>query len=697
MMTTNWTAVLSTICLLGASQVAAAVMWEAYPGIRSPGQIGIVIGDFDGDGAIETAVSGSVTPDPAYQSRLLAIVASSGPGNYAISAMSVLTEPLIGTMVRAPREGTADRLVSIVRGFAEEQVVILGGVPLRVLRTMEAPMVRRIYTVVDVDADGRQEIIASTEERFDGYPVILDYATGAIEWVGANETNSVATAQLDDDPALEVILGGTPGRIVDGATRSSEWVYPGGFLGTILVGRFSSDPGVRTFAAASGRVQVFRSQPYSPMWEFTTYGGTASLANPTFDGLDQIAIGSKDHLSIHDPRTGSTSVDIYGTSPQRMVFGDIDGDTHAEVIYNESYPSDGNVVRVVDLATQSEEYVQRDGFGPYSALVRGDIAGGGTDEIAHVAKTKGWGQAQLEIHVLDAASGALVRRHTVFEGGANYGLAMAQLDADPQMELIVAGTDSYNGAVVAIDGSTFVDQWRVSGNDSAIANYRVDALAMIDQNEDGIRDVVAAAMYGGTRIFVFDGRNGNVLWQSVSLDASENGFDPAQVAAFHLQAGTSQALLTLDDGIYVFDLASGLLAQTMKIGSNVVGLWQWGDYAGCRFATLDESSTITVYRCAGLEKVGAYPAPPDTTFFRPIYDGAPRFLVASGSRLYVSKADGTSFPVSRELGQQIGADNYGVLRPGSDAEHFDLVIGSNYMVTRMPVSALGVVFANGFD
>jgi hypothetical protein len=99
-----------------------------------------------------------------------------------------------------------------------------------------------------------------------------------------------------------------------------------------------------------------------------------------------------------------------------------------------------------------------------------------------------------------------------------------------------------------------------------------------------------------------------------------------------------------------------------------------------------------------MEVAGTYPVPPDTTFFRPIYnDDGPRFLVASGSRLYVSDADGISFPVSGNLGHQIGAGNLGVLRPGSDADHFDLVIGSDYMVTRITVSTLDVVFANGFE
>jgi hypothetical protein len=271
-------------------------------------------------------------------------------------------------------------------------------------------------------------------------------------------------------------------------------------------------------------------------------------------------------------------------------------------------------------------------------------------------------------------------------------IAIEQMDSDPQLEFIVAGADFYAGVVAVVDAVSLEDQWRVAPYGNWPIPYPVASISTIDVNVDGIPDIVLAT--DAVRLMALDGRNGAVLWESVTL----NGDTPPSIATFHDLTGTPNALLTRGKGIYVFNLQTHLLASTFKRSADITGLWQWGDHVGCRFAILDEDSMLTVYRCPGMEVAGTYSVPPDTTFFRPIYnDNGPRFLVARGSRLYVSDGEGTSLSVSGDLGNQVGAGNRGVLRPGSDADHFDLVIGSDYMVTRVTISTLDVVFKNGFE
>jgi hypothetical protein len=686
---------------------ATAAEWESYPGFFGPGHAGIAIGDYDGDGKSEAVVTG-FTRDSYYfgGTQLLAVLSGDTPASLRVRSMSMLSAELIGPLVAAPREGQADRLVAVTSDGSYGRILVLGDIPVRVLRTIEAPLIGRVTSIADVDADGKPDIVALSNAGFsEGYPVVLDYETGAIKWTGSNLVSDIGVAELDGDAAGELIMAGTPGRIVDGVTHAVEWSYPSGFPGKILVGRFDVDPGVAGFAVAihwSG-IQVFRSQPYSPVSEFAQFEiGAASVARLNPGGPDQIAIGEGQwgNVSVWDPRSGQAIVSLpnpeHGVSA--IAVGDIDADGHAELVYGAGLTSSGgDLLRAVDIQSQLDDYVQIDEIGPYAALVRGDLAGTGADQVAYLTVSSDSSYSGSNLRILDATNGTKMGERLNILGNpwANNAvpqILIAQMDSDPQKELIVGGSDYYAGVVAVVDGLSLEDQWRVADYGDWPIPDPVVAMGAIDANLDGVPDVVIAT--AAVRLMVLDGRNGAILWESVTL----NGDTPPSIATFHDMAGAPNALLTIGTGIYVFNLQNHLLASSIKTSANVTGLLQWGDYTGCRFAILDEDSMVTVYRCPGMEVAGTYPVPPDTTFFRPIYnDDGPRFLVASGSRLYVSDADGISFPVSGNLGHQIGAGNLGVLRPGSDADHFDLVIGSDYMVTRITVSTLDVVFANGFE
>ena len=71
--------------------------------------------------------------------------------------------------------------------------------------------------------------------------VAYSLTSGAQLWsapVGTSYYASLHVAQLDADPALEIVLSGMPGTIVDGATRATEWAYKDGFAQLLEHGRF---------------------------------------------------------------------------------------------------------------------------------------------------------------------------------------------------------------------------------------------------------------------------------------------------------------------------------------------------------------------------------------------------------------------------------------------------------------------------
>ncbi|NCT68516.1 MAG: hypothetical protein GXC76_12880 [Rhodanobacteraceae bacterium] len=688
----------AALILAAALQAGAATAWEDYPGFQGAGHAGIAIGDFDGSGKLVAAVTGNTDVYySSFSSQLLAVLGTDVTGQLGVRTISMLPTRLVGPLVPAPREGQADRLAAVVGEGAASQILILGGVPLRVVRTIEAPFVRKVTAIVDVDADGRLDVVAmaGTSSWSDSYPAILDYETGAVQWLGSQTVTDIGVAQLDGDAALELILAGTPGRIVDGATHAVEWTYPSGFVGRILVGRFNADPNVPGFAVAvayASSVQVFRGQPYSPVSEFATNGnGFAGVVRLSPGGADQIATSGYG-VAIYDPRNGQRllSVGYPDNDVAALAVGDIDGDARAEVVYGSR-----NGLRAIDLTTQADDYSQNRETGPHTAIAPGDLAGNGSEQLAYLtpSSSSGSGSGSSVLRVLDAASGKRLRTRSDVFSSWTYEpphIAVAQLDGDAQQEIILAGSGSWAGEVAVLDGLSLQDQWRVGGYNSVFGNGTISSLAAIDVNGDGIPDVVVAT--SGGKVVVLDGRNGAVLWQSVTL----NGNTPPSLAALRLAAGGPGVAVARGAGLYVFDLASHLLVATTKTAAGVVGLWQWGEGAACRLAALDQAAVVTLHRCDTLALEGQRLLPTGSAFFRPLDASATRLIAASGPYLYEVAADGTAIPISTALGNQLGIGNKGLVRAGPDPQHVDVIIGSDYMIARK-VLGFDALFANGFD
>ncbi|NCT68515.1 MAG: PQQ-binding-like beta-propeller repeat protein [Rhodanobacteraceae bacterium] len=689
--------VLAGLSLMAMLYATAATAWEDYPGFQGPGHAGIAIGDFDGNGKLEAAVTGNAVYEYSGSSELIGTLAADGSGKLDMRSMTMLPTTLAGGLVLAPREGSADRLAAVASEGT--QILIFGGVPLRVLRVIEAPFVRQVYAITDVDGDGNPDIVATANATAWGseqFPVVLDYASGAIKWMGAEPVSSIGVLQIEGAATKKLILGGTPGRVIDGASHAVEWTYAAGFGNRIVVGRFAANPSVATFASTSRwteRVQVFRAQPYSRLAEFPVIEvGAVATMQLTPGGGDQIAVGGLQApgVVVYDPRTGQPALTVSRpeSGVDAIAVGDLDGDGRMELVYGSGLFSSGkDVLRAVDLGTRGDDYTRDDEIGPHTAVARGDIAGGGSDQVVYLTRASDSGYGGSNVHVLDATSGKRLRsrRDALYFSWTSGppSVAIAQMDGDAQQEIVIATNSSDGGVVAVLDGVTLQDQWRVS------VCCNPSGLAVLDVNADGVPDVVTT---NAGRVVVLDGRNGTLLWQSVTL----YGNTPPSVAAFRTADGTPRVVVARGAALYVFDMGSQLLVSSAKTTAGLVGLRQWGDGTDCRLGALDEAAVVTIHRCDDLLPVGQYLMPEGTVFFRPANAQANRFVAASGAYLYEVGADGNALPLAGAMGYRLGAGNQGVLRADPDGQHFDLVIGSDYMVTRVRVG-LDAMFANGFD
>lgn len=703
MATGGWGRRITLIVGLAASAGAIAD-WQDYPGVQGPGHAGIVIGDYDGDGHSEAVVTAYTRPGYSFSgSQLLAVLAGGPSSPVAIRAMTALPNQLTGALVPAPKAGAADRIAAVVASDLGNQIVILGGVPLQVLRTIQAPMMYSVTAIADVDGDGDLEIVGLIAQGWTSrYPIVMDYASGAIEWVGTTEVSDLAIAQLDADAPQELILAATPGRVLDGATHAIEWSYPSGFGTRVIVGHFDANPAVQGFATSRySDVQVFRSQPYSPVSELTT-GEVAALSTVrmTAAGPDLIGVGNGQWgaVSIYDPRSGQAIRQIqnpeHGVSS--LAVGDIDGDGSPELVYGSGLTSSGgDLLRAVDLTSLLDDYSQYDEVGPYAALSVGAFGGAETEQLAYLTVGRQSGYGGPILRVLDFSTGARLRmREDVL---ASWGwnnnkplIDKAKMAGSAGDVIVVAGDYMYDGMVAVLDGVSLDDIWRISSEVPAIYNSGVMALAHVDVTGDGTDDIVVAT--SATRIVVLNGTNGALLWQSVTLNGDSV---PPQLGTWG-SASTARAVVARGAALYVFNLSTHLLENIAKTTGETVAMRIWGDGAACRIAAMDAASIVTLYRCADLSVADQRLMPPATNYFEPLDSTGNRFVAAAGTQLYEVAANGSAVALSPSLGAALGAGNRGRVLASPDGQHVDVAIGSDYMVTRRTIG-LDRIMANGFD
>jgi outer membrane protein assembly factor BamB len=688
---------------------ASTVLWEDYPGFSGPGYAGIVVGDFDGDGSVEAVVPGYAHPGfTPVGTNLIALIADAGAGLPGVTTVSRLPESLAPSLTLVPNDGGADSVAVVMNSWESPYVAIMSGVPLRITRTFAVPFLKKIFAVADVDSDGRLELVGRSDMLLQpsntGYPVVVDFDTGAIEWTGPERVHDVGVTQLDADSALEMVFAGTPGRVVDGASHANEWSYPAGFGWSVITGRFDADPSLPGFAVVGAEsIIVFRTHPYTPVRQINTgpirIARTVRLAGAT---TDSIAVGSTGgRVAVFDPRTGATlfSRVFDGSGISDVAVADLNADGAMELILGTDMGSTArDVLHVVDFASQQDVLVSGAEEGPYSAVAEGDIEPSASRRVAYLSFESGSGDGP-ELRILDAVTGERLRRRASvlgMWGTRTPSIALAQLDGDPQLEILVANSAGYSGMVVALDGVDLQDQWRVGGADSILDYAPVHSIAVQDVDEDGDMDVVAGlAKFAATpagRILALDGATGGIIWQAAELA----GFGPVLVSAIQKSEGSPAIVAARDTTVYLLSAATGSLLDSAATSFPIVGMTQWGTAAACRIAVIGENDRVEIFRCDTLELVRRIDMPFGTRMFRALDAEGTRFLVTSGESMLEVTADGRSAVISGPLGQGLGSDNGGIVRLDPDGIHIEAILGSDFKVTRLR-TRLDILFGHGFD
>lgn len=371
---------LATLALAIAPSASAGAptlteLGRVIPSFDNPGNGGFAIGDFDRDGLDDMIV-------PGRSGTALFQVIGMGPnGLVSKQAVFVPDEDLV--RVLAVPIASVPHVVTVssagtVRRYA--------GWPLTQAHAFQ--LEERSITaaaVGDIDRNGAMDLVVSTNWGIDGIGAYA-LATGALRWsLEGMVANDILLAQLDADPALEIVLARTPGLVVDGATQAIDWSYPDGFGAYLASGRFPGGGGNEFVVARDwDRIMAFQSSPWSPMWDIKMFDIDAvATADFDGDGFDDIIEGDGQwgQINVIDEHTHAIRLSIphsgHGTSA--LAGWDPDGNGRPDIAFSPrmAYSIDMNLLTVASPVDGSTLWRIASGqYGPYQSLSVGRVASG---------------------------------------------------------------------------------------------------------------------------------------------------------------------------------------------------------------------------------------------------------------------------------------------------------------------------------
>jgi hypothetical protein len=402
--------------------------------------------------------------------------------------------------------------------------------------------------IADIDVDGDVEIVsshwsASTNTTRTWQVLSREGSEYVPVWQNlpyADEIASVRVAQVDADPALEVLVG-VANRIEfwDGASRTLE----------------------RTVTTGASRVS------------------SLSVADVDADGAPEIVFCDPQRLYLLDLATGTLEFEGQGLGGQGLDVGQADADPALEIAVANGL-SAGSLVDGQSLAV---EWSQPGGFGNFVRLA--DLDG---DDVAELVAGFRW----YRLVVYDTTSRSVRYEVPLFNLDA---LRVADVEGDGAPELLYG--DAQWGTVHVLDGVSGAEKWKFGNLDHGVTD-----IAVGDADGDGVAEIVWGAGHtssGPDHLFVGDSATHAIEWQSLDESGGHLGFAFGDVDA----DGTLEVVHTsstsdsgYEDGLYfVHDAVTKALEYRSGpvSPSNATGVWR------VRVANLDADPQLELLVTSG--------------------------------------------------------------------------------------------------
>lgn len=566
--------------------------------------------------------------------------------------------PVLKQQLRLPDDGGLVRVLA-APGLGHRSVLTVGkdgvvreygGEPLMERRHLSIVAGATAAGAGDVDGDGVEDLVISTETGIFTYRLSDGALSRSYAFKG---TRDLALAQLDADPSLEIVLAGSAGRVIDGATQALEWEYIDGFGSRLAAGPLGATSTDRWVSADTGSAfSAFRSGPWSPLWTAHTPFEVSLLSIAPFGAQGQASVFVGDtvwsSVGVHDAATGAELTRIASPSPTAVSsVSMIEADRIDLAIASQpAYPN--AALLLASSLDGSPLWGLRGLRGADRTVAMGDVDGDSLPELL----TGGSAITTLR----DASNGRIEWTAEESETLTPFQIAATSATAGNARRIALAGNGPA-GVLIVLDGSTREPIFRVADpfNGSSFG-YSTRGLAISDVDADGLEDylfVSQSNMLGGppAKLTAVSGLDGHLLWMTDAPGSPFNMIHGLLLADTEVAPSGRAAVVVTRQALRAYDVATGAELWTMLQNNRGASYVPHGADGRPELAVFTNDSGLTYFDASTRAVLRSYPTNASDRLALALDGDVHRMLIATQETLVlVDGSTGLTLATGPDLG-----------------------------------------------
>lgn len=567
--------------------------------------------------------------------------------------------------------------------------------------------------VANVDGDAAPEIILTRSDS----TFVYNANSFAKEWqAGGFGGDQVAIGNIDADPDIEIVVNGNPAHVLNASLQTQEWAYSGGFGTSMDLGDVDADGRAEiAYVEEWENAYVYDAETMTLKWQRENLFDleVVKVADVDGDAISEVIIGDGQWGNVSGYQ-GNNGADLWSIgNPEHGVsgigIGDANNDDINEILWGAGLSSSGDdALFIGSWISETVQWRSEDLDGPLYAAA-GDLDNDGTQEIVMASMSTGSGYQGGTLHIYDGPTHQL-EWSTVIAGSFFdiSHLAVAQLDADPALEILVGGNNWYDTRLQVYDGQTLTLEWQ----SPEMGSYGPCCLTVTNLDTDAVEEIILGL--DNSNVQVLNGASSIIQWDSGPLDGwvydfatgdlDGNGKQDLAIATelsvYVFEVGTWTQLLhePLDSGNYVSDaqvaianedltgMGELLLFTNNDANNNLLQAW-----LGATNALLWEQTLSNIFELNDLT-VNDFDADGSQEFAL-LGSYAPAYGQDSRSFFWVGAS---TYPTFWEYKMQgdLGAINGVTLSDVDGDEQVELLLGSSSLIQVNEIVSTPVVFRN---